>query len=214
MSGFGIPSGLSTGPVTWENPLESRGHAVHRIRGVSVLRGSRLLVTVLAGAALALPTAVATAADYPPPSDVSGRVDPSRIHSGDCAVFSGEGFRPRATVAVTDNGDSRGETTSTPKGEFSIRLCYPVGSAPGRHELRGTGLARGSAKQPTQTVSAVLYVDAVPAVPGVNARTGSIVLRSSAAKTTVASGLALLLVAGAGTAVLTGRRGRRGRTSG
>jgi hypothetical protein len=143
-----------------------------------VLRRSALLVGVLL--TLLLGGSPAFADNYPPPSDMSGRVDPSRIHAGDCAVFSGTGFRPHTTITVTDNDSSRGSTETTSKGEFAIRLCYPVGTLPGRHLLRGTGAPRGGNADSTgssrgraakeaapQSVTAELYVDAVPSTRGI-----------------------------------------------
>jgi hypothetical protein len=187
------------------------------------------LVGILLGLLLGLLGATAAAAaDYPPPSGTSGRVDPSRIHSGDCAVFSGQGFRAHSDIAVTDNGSARGTTQTTPKGEFAMRLCYPVGSAPGRHELRGSGYAGGdgmaasrtAAGGPTiQTVTAVLYVDAVPAVVAgegggavVLPRTeggGRLAFTGFPALVAVVSGVVLLLL-GAALLVVTEHRARRG----
>jgi hypothetical protein len=130
-----------------------------------------------AGLALALTAApVAFAGDYPPNSDAEGSVEPSRIHAGQCATFSGKGFSPDVTIDVTDNGESRGTATANHAGKFSKRLCYPADTPAGEHVLRGTGDApdsttsarrgsffRMSAAEAAvrRTVTAVLYVDGV-----------------------------------------------------
>jgi hypothetical protein len=115
---------------------------------------------VAAAASLALlGTGVAQAAGpYPPPSKGTGHVEPSRIKIGECAVFSGDGFAPLTTVAVSDNGAARGTATTNANGEFSKQLCYPSGSKRGRHDLAGSGT--GSDGQPL-TVYAVLIVEGV-----------------------------------------------------
>ena len=118
---------------------------------------------------------LAFAGDYPPSSDGEGRVEPSRIHGGECATFSGNGFLPHVTIAVTDNGADRGTATTTSKGGFAKELCYDYLTPAGRHVLRGTGQAPGkpasaarrmslfamtAAEAATvRTVTATLYVD-------------------------------------------------------
>jgi len=118
----------------------------------------RLMVAAAAGLAL-LGTGVAQAAGpYPPPSKGTGRVDPSHIKAGECAVFSGDGFAPLSPVAVSDNGVSRGSTTASSSGTFSIQLCYPTNASKGRHNLAGSGT--GADGNPL-TVYAVLIVEGV-----------------------------------------------------
>jgi hypothetical protein len=120
---------------------------------------------------------LAFAGDYPPASEAQGTVSPSRIKAGDCAVFSGSGFRSGAVIAVTDNGAARGTSTAAGDGRFSKRLCYGADAAPGRHVLQGTGDAaataapaaarqaffRTAAAEAAQqrTVTAVLYIEGV-----------------------------------------------------
>lgn len=118
----------------------------------------RLLAAAFGVVALLFPSAVNAAGPYPPPSQGSGRVDPSRIQAGQCAVFSGDGFAPATTVAITDNGVSRGTTITTSSGTFSIRLCYATNAKRGRHNLAGTGMGAGGS---TLTVTAFLIVEGV-----------------------------------------------------
>jgi hypothetical protein len=118
----------------------------------------RLMVAAAAGLAL-LGTGVATAAGpYPPPSKGTGRVEPSKIKVGECAVFSGDGFAPFTTVTITDNGDAAGTATTNTNGEFSKQLCYASDAKKGRHNLAGSGT--GADGQPL-TVTAVLIVQGV-----------------------------------------------------
>jgi hypothetical protein len=118
----------------------------------------RLMVAAAAGLAL-LGTGVATAAGpYPPPSKGTGRVDPSHIKAGECAVFSGDGFAPATSVAISDNGVSRGTTTTTASGTFSIQLCYATNATKGQHQLSGSGT--GADGNPL-TVYATLIVEGV-----------------------------------------------------
>lgn len=127
---------------------DDRGDDVRRLRfSAAVLAGTLLL----SGSALA-------AGPYPPPSKGTGHVEPSRIRVGECAVFSGDGFAPLTTVAVSDNGASRGTATSNLDGEFSKQLCYGSNAKRGRHNLAGSGAGSdGSAL----TVYAVLIVEGV-----------------------------------------------------
>jgi hypothetical protein len=120
---------------------------------------------------------LAFAGDYPPASDAQGTVSPSRIKAGECAVFSGSGFRSGAVVAVTDNDAARGTSTAAGDGTFSKRLCYGADAAPGRHVLKGTGDAAATAAPAAarqaffrtaaadaaqqRTVTAVLYIEGV-----------------------------------------------------
>lgn len=116
----------------------------------------RLLLPLLLVAAF-LASGIASAANpYPPPSSGSGRVDPSRIRLGECAVFSGDGFMPGGAVAVEDNGSSAGGAIADPEGRFSKRLCYGTDDKPGRHVLTGTGSASAGG---SLSVSAVLIVE-------------------------------------------------------
>ena len=116
----------------------------------------RLLGAVMAGGLL-LGAAPALAANpYPPPSKGTGTVTPSHIKVGECAVFSGDGFAPAATVAVTDNGASSGSAVTDVNGQFSKQLCYTSDAKKGRHDLAGTG--RGS-QGDTLEVTAVLIVE-------------------------------------------------------
>jgi hypothetical protein len=118
----------------------------------------RLMAAAVAGLAL-LGTGVAQAAGpYPPPSKGTGRVDPSHIKAGECAVFSGDGFAPSTPVAVSDNGVSRGTTMTSSSGTFSMRLCYATNATKGRHDLAGSGT--GADGNPL-TVYAVLIVEGV-----------------------------------------------------
>ena len=97
-------------------------------------------LTTGAGLALAILAApLAFAGDYPPVSDAAGNVSPSRITAGQCAVFSGDGFNPGVTIAVTDNGQSRGTSTADSTGVFHKKLCYGAQTPAGKHVLKGTG---------------------------------------------------------------------------
>ena len=113
-----------------------------------------------AGLALALLSGpAALAADYPPPSDAQGTVTPSRIHAGECAVFSGGAFEPGTEVAVTDGKESRGSATADGDGTFDKELCYDASTPPGKHVLKGTGdAARSNGKR---TVTATLTIEGV-----------------------------------------------------
>lgn len=117
----------------------------------------RAVVAALAGTLLLGGTALA-AGPYPPPSKGTGHVEPSRIKVGQCAVFSGDGFRPLTPIAVSDNGASAGTTSTDANGEFSKRLCYPSNAQRGRHNLAGSGT--GSDGAPL-TVHAMLIVEGV-----------------------------------------------------
>lgn len=113
-----------------------------------------------AGLALALLTGPgALAADYPPPSDDQGTVTPSRIHAGECAVFSGGKFVPGSDVAVTDDKEPRGSATADGDGRFEKQLCYDADTPPGKHVLKGTGDAAGSNGR--RTVTATLTIEGV-----------------------------------------------------
>ncbi|MCU1599858.1 MAG: hypothetical protein JWO22_567, partial [Frankiales bacterium] len=111
---------------------------------------------------------------------------PSRIKAGECAVFSGTGFRPGVTIAVKDNGNSRGSSTTDSKGAFHKQLCYDARTQAGKHVLKGTGEASdttapaasasflrvpGAQAAGLRTVTATLIVEGVSQTsPG---RTGS-----------------------------------------
>jgi hypothetical protein len=81
---------------------------------------------------------------------------PSHIKIGECAVFSGDGFAPLTSVAISDNGVGAGTAQANASGEFSKQLCYTSEAKRGRHDLAGTG--RG-AQGDTLTVTAVLIVE-------------------------------------------------------
>jgi hypothetical protein len=129
----------------------------------------------VACALLCLPvlTVTAHAEDYPPPTTGAGHADPARVRPGGCTTFSGDGFAPAATLGITDNGDSRGTTTSDPQGQFSTQLCFGSGTKPGKHTLAATGrdgsssggsaLRRQAATAPPRerTVTAVVIVEGV-----------------------------------------------------
>jgi hypothetical protein len=117
------------------------------------LSGALVASTLLLGAGPAL-----AAGPYPPPSKGTGHVDPSKIKAGECAVFSGDGFFPFKSVAVSDNGEARGSATTDVNGEFSKQLCYASNAKRGRHNLAGSGT--GSFGDPL-TVYAVLIVQGV-----------------------------------------------------
>ena len=86
---------------------------------------------------------------YPPnPANGSGQVDRSRVAPGECVVFSGNGFRPRADVTVADDGVIVGTSKANPKGEFSHQVCFGSGARPGQHVLTGTGADKGGDCEP------------------------------------------------------------------
>lgn len=118
----------------------------------------RLLAAAVGAVALLGPSVAQAAGPYPPPSKGTGRVEPSRIKVGECAVFSGDGFAPVTSVAVSDNGSARGTATTDVAGEFSKRLCYGSDARRGRHDLAGSGT--GSDGSPL-TVYAVLIVEGI-----------------------------------------------------
>lgn len=129
----------------------------------ALVKRLRLMSAAVAGLAL-LGTGVAQAAGpYPPPSKGTGHVNPSRIKVGECTVFSGDGFAPLSSVAVSDNGSARGSARADSSGAFSIRLCYTTNDTRGRHDLAGSGT--GSDLSPL-TVTAVLIVEGVRQSPG------------------------------------------------
>jgi hypothetical protein len=123
------------------------------------VRRVRVSLTIVAGLlSLGLVTPALAAGPYPPPPQGTGRVDPSRIKVGQCAVFSGDGFMPATTVTVRDNGVVRGTTLTTSAGTFSFQLCYSSESQKGRHDLAGSGTGADGAPL---TVYAVLIVQGV-----------------------------------------------------
>jgi hypothetical protein len=119
----------------------------------------RLSCAVVAGTLLLGAGPALAAGPYPPPSKGTGHVEPSRIHVGECAVFSGDGFADRTTVSISDNGTSRGTAVTNDEGEFSKQLCYPQGSQLGRHDLAGSGTG---SEGDQLTVYAVLIVQGGP----------------------------------------------------
>jgi hypothetical protein len=68
-------------------------------------------------------------------------VDPSRIKAGECTDFSGDGFRPLATITVSDDGFGRGTTQADATGSFTDHLCFDTSTKPGKHQLRASGQA-------------------------------------------------------------------------
>ena len=93
---------------------------------------------------------------YPPnPSNGAGQVDRSQVAPGECVVFSGSGFRPKATVFVDDDGDPRGTAEANPKGEFSTQVCFGSDTEPGQHLLTGTGPDKGGDCAPTPQAQAM-----------------------------------------------------------
>lgn len=142
------------------------------------LRVSLAMVAGLVSFGLVAPAMAA--GPYPPPPKGTGRVDPSRIAVGECATFSGDGFKPRTAVAVSDNGAARGTTTTTDQGTFSMRLCYTSDAQKGRHDLAGSGTG---ANDSPLTVYAVLTVTGVRQSAG-NPQTQSGGAPSSSSSTT------------------------------
>jgi len=128
------------------------------------VRRVRVTLAMLAGlVAFGLVAPALAAGPYPPPPKGTGRVEPSRISVGQCAVFSGDGFAPATPVTISDNGVVRGTTTTSAQGTFSFQLCYPSDAQKGRHDLAGAGTGAGGGPL---TVYAVLTVTGVKQSPG------------------------------------------------
>lgn len=121
------------------------------------------------------PALAAKPAPYPPPSTVSGHVEPDRIRPGECATFSGQGFSPSRSIVVTDNEAPAGTSTTDASGRFAKQVCYPGTTRPGRHTLRGTG----DTSSGTQTASAVLHIQGVKQSSGQVATTDDQALGSA-----------------------------------
>lgn len=109
------------------------------------------LVTVLV-----LTTGTGARADcYPPdPGNGQGSVDRSQVAPGECVIFSGNGFKPKSSIAIADNGASRGSAEANPKGEFSTEVCFGYTAQPGQHVLTGTGPDKGGDCAPGNTPQA------------------------------------------------------------
>lgn len=123
------------------------------------MRRVRVSLAMVAGLlALGVAAPAMAAGPYPPPPKGTGRVEPSRIAVGQCAVFSGDGFAPATPVTISDNGVVRGTTATTAQGTFSFQLCYPSDAQKGRHDLAGAGTGAGGSPL---TVYAVLIVTGV-----------------------------------------------------
>jgi hypothetical protein len=123
------------------------------------VRRAHVSLAIVAGLlTVGIVTPALAAGPYPPPPKGTGRVDPSRIAVGECAVFSGDGFAPSTAVTVSDNGVVRGTTTTSGSGTFSFQLCYPSDAQKGRHDLAGAGTGAGGTPL---TVYAVLTVTGV-----------------------------------------------------
>lgn len=182
---------------------------------------------------LVLMTGTGAQADcYPPnPGNGQGHVDKTRVAPGDCVMFSGNGFRPKTVVTVADNGAVVGTTQANSKGEFSKQVCFGATSAPGQHELTGTGADKGGKDDeckpgngPKQrTVHATVFVlgagivappgggidvprEEVPGVGGVGGNNGGLPFSGDITAIEASLGLLLLL---AGGAVLIAARPRR-----
>ena len=109
---------------------------------------------------------------YPPnPNHGSGHVDRTRVAPGECVQFSGDGFQPKTTIAIADNGASRGTTRADKDGAFSTPVCFGSDTTPGQHTLtaRGKGDNKGGNGncgngngngnvQAERTVDATVYV--------------------------------------------------------
>lgn len=107
----------------------------------------------------------ANAECYPPSPDHAGRVDHTQVAPGECVTFSGGGFRPNATVVITDNGAPSGSAKADNKGDFSKVVCFDSDTEPGQHELVATGPGKGGdcgggggGKPEARTVRATVYV--------------------------------------------------------
>ncbi len=76
---------------------------------------------------------------YPPPSQGSAEVSPSRIAAGECTAFSGSGFALGSTVSIADDGESRGTAPVDADGRFRTQVCFAVDARVGVHDLSASG---------------------------------------------------------------------------
>lgn len=113
------------------------------------MRARGLLVAMSLGTGLVVGPVALAAGPYPPPSEVSGSVDPNRIKAGECTTFSGRGFKARTDIAVADDGAPRGTTRTDDAGTFRMELCYPTDARAGEHTITGTGEIPDAGTSPT-----------------------------------------------------------------
>jgi hypothetical protein len=102
---------------------------------------ARLLLA--AGSLLVLLGAPAASADPYPPSGVhvvTGTVSALTVTSGGTVLFSGSGFAPSSLLRLSVDGVSRGTTSSSTAGGFSVRMAL---DGRGAQVLAASGLEPG-----------------------------------------------------------------------
>jgi hypothetical protein len=78
---------------------------------------------------------------YPPKPDKGhGSVDENRVDSGECVLFSGDGFLGNAVIEITDNGVVvPGVHKTASDGSFEAPVCFTGADAVGQHSLAARG---------------------------------------------------------------------------
>jgi hypothetical protein len=82
---------------------------------------------------------------YPPPTVGKGRVNKTTVRAGQCVVFSGGGFHPRAILSIRDQGVQVTKMRANKKGDFQVKVCFSTSARLGHHTIcargRGANLA-------------------------------------------------------------------------